>query len=104
MIHLICPFGPILPVAAQPPGDLGHEYDVKLAEAPWNELDRIRFTTDAKAVFRHCLIILMSHSHQTIMTIVQTCIAAPTRWSEYGGSIVTEAQQPWNRASQQKVA
>jgi len=46
-------------------------YGIKLTEAQWNELDRVRFTTDSKVVFRNCLIILMSHSHQTIAAIAR---------------------------------
>ena len=46
-------------------------YGIKLTEAQWNELDRVRFTTASKAVFRNGLIILMSHSHQTIAAIAR---------------------------------
>jgi len=46
-------------------------YGIKLTEAQWNELDRVRFATDSKVVFRNCLIILMSHSHQTIAAIAR---------------------------------
>jgi len=46
-------------------------YGIKLTEAQWNELDRVRFTTDSKAVFRNCLIILMSDSRQTIAAIAR---------------------------------
>ena len=41
----------------------------KLTEAQWNELDRTRFSTSSKAVFRNCLIVLMSDSRETIESI-----------------------------------
>ena len=46
---------------------MGH--GVKLTERPWNELDRVRFTTPSADVFRNCLIILMSDSRETITAI-----------------------------------
>ena len=46
-------------------------YGIKLTNAQWDELDRVRFTTDSKVVFRNCLIILMSHSRQTIAAIAR---------------------------------
>lgn len=44
---------------------------IELTEAQWDELDRVRLTTDSADVFRNCLIILMSDSHDTIATIAQ---------------------------------
>jgi transposase len=46
-------------------------YGIKLTEKQWNELDNLRFTTPSADVFRNCLIILMSNSHDTIATIAQ---------------------------------
>jgi len=44
---------------------------VELTEAQWDELDRVRLTTDSADVFRNCLIVLMSDSRDTIATIAQ---------------------------------
>jgi len=46
-------------------------YGIKLTEQQWDELDRLRLTTDSADVFRNCLIILMSDSRDTIATIAQ---------------------------------
>jgi len=46
-------------------------YGIKLTEKQWNELDNLRFTTPSADVFRNCLIILMSNSHNTIVTIAR---------------------------------
>lgn len=46
-------------------------YGIKLTEKQWNELDNLRFTTPCADVFRNCLIILMSNSHDTIATIAR---------------------------------
>ncbi len=42
---------------------------IKLTEAQWDELDRLRFTTRSADVFRNCLIVLMSDSRDTIREI-----------------------------------
>jgi len=44
---------------------------LELTEAQWDELDRVRLTTDSADVFRNCLIILMSNSRDTIAAIAQ---------------------------------
>ena len=44
---------------------------IELTEAQWDELDRVRLTTDSADVFRNCLIILMSDSRDTIATIAK---------------------------------
>ena len=46
-------------------------YGIKLTEKQWDELDNLRFTTPYADVFRNCLIILMSNSHDTIATIAR---------------------------------
>jgi transposase len=46
---------------------MGH--GIKLTPDQWDELDRVRLTTDSAAVFRNCLIILMSDSRETIAAI-----------------------------------
>jgi len=48
---------------------MGH--GIKLTEQQWDELDRVRLTTDSADVFRNCLIILMSDSRDTIAAIAQ---------------------------------
>jgi transposase len=42
---------------------------IKLTQAQWDELDRLRFSTSSADVFRNCLIILMSHSQDTLASI-----------------------------------
>ncbi|MDP2990647.1 MAG: helix-turn-helix domain-containing protein [Kiritimatiellota bacterium] len=44
-------------------------WGLKLTNEQWDELDRVRFSTGSAAVFRNCLIILMSHSNDTIAAI-----------------------------------
>ena len=46
---------------------MGH--GIKLTEKQWDELDRLRLTTQSADVFRNCLIILMSDSRDTIASI-----------------------------------
>jgi transposase len=48
---------------------MGH--GIKLTEQQWDELDRVRLTTDSADVFRNCLIILMSDSRDTIAAIAR---------------------------------
>ncbi len=44
-------------------------WGIKLTDDQWEELDRLRFSTESAAVFRNCLIILMSASSDTIESI-----------------------------------
>ena len=44
-------------------------WGIKLTDDQWDELDRLRFSTGSAAVFRNCLIILMSASSDTIESI-----------------------------------
>lgn len=46
-------------------------YGIKLTEAQWDELDRLRLTHPSKIVYRNCLIILLSDSRQTIAAIAR---------------------------------
>jgi transposase len=46
-------------------------YGIKLTDEQWEELDRVRFSTTSADVFRNCLIILMSHSKDTIASIAE---------------------------------
>jgi transposase len=42
---------------------------IELTEGQWEELDRLRFSAESAAVFRNCVIILMSDSRDTIAEI-----------------------------------
>jgi len=44
---------------------------IKLSEAQWDELDRLRFRAPSAEVYRNCLIILMSDSRDTIASIAE---------------------------------
>lgn len=46
-------------------------YGIKLTDEQWEELDHLRFSTGSADVFRNCLIILMSHSKDTIAGIAK---------------------------------
>jgi transposase len=46
-------------------------YGIKLNDDQWDELDRVRFSAGSAEVFRNCLIILMSHSSDTIESIAE---------------------------------
>lgn len=49
---------------------MGH--GIKLTQEQWDELDQLRLSTPSAAVYRNCLIILMSDSGQTIPSIAHT--------------------------------
>ena len=46
-------------------------YGIKLTDEQWYALDRLRFSMSSADVFRNCLIILMSHSKDTVASIAQ---------------------------------
>lgn len=46
-------------------------WGIKLTDEQWDELDRVRFSAKSADVFRNCLIILKSHSHDTIASIAE---------------------------------
>lgn len=46
-------------------------WGIKLTDEQWDELDRVRFTTKSADVFRNCLVILKSDSHDTIASIAE---------------------------------
>ena len=46
-------------------------YGIKLRDEQWEELDHLRFSTTSADVFRNCLIILLSHSKDTIASIAK---------------------------------
>jgi len=41
-------------------------WGIKLTDAQWDELDKLRFSTSSADVFRNCLIVLCSDSSETI--------------------------------------
>jgi len=46
-------------------------WGITLTTAQWDELDRVRLTTDSADVFRNCLIILKSSLGETIASVAQ---------------------------------
>ena len=46
-------------------------YGITLTDEQWDELDRLRFSTNWADIYRNCLIILMSHSKDTIASIAE---------------------------------
>ena len=46
-------------------------YGLKLTDAQWDELDRMRFSCRSKAVYRNCMILLFSHSSENIKSIAK---------------------------------
>ena len=46
-------------------------YCLKLTDEQWDELDQLRFSTSSADVFRNCLIILMSHSRDSVACICE---------------------------------
>ena len=44
-------------------------YGLRLTDEQWDELDQLRFSTSSADVFRNCLIILMSHSRDSVACI-----------------------------------
>ena len=44
---------------------------IKLSDDQFDQLDRLRFSTDSADVFRNCLIILMSDAGDTIASIAR---------------------------------
>lgn len=50
---------------------------IRLTEAQWEELDRLRFTTPSAEVFRNCLIVLQSDSQASIAAIAHDLGCCP---------------------------
>jgi transposase len=50
---------------------------VKLTQAEWDALDRLRFTAPSADIYRNCLIILMSDSRDTVAAIAQRLGCSP---------------------------
>jgi transposase len=80
-------------------------WGIKLTDEQWNELDRVRFTAKSADVFRNCLIILKSHSHDTIASIAEELGCSPDtvvrvrRAYRRGGAAALEPLKPPGRTS-----
>jgi len=78
-------------------------WGIKLTDEQWDELDRVRFTTKSADVFRNCLVILKSHSHDTIASIAQELGCGPDtvvrvrRMYRKGGAAALEPVKPPGR-------
>jgi transposase len=82
---------------------MGH--GIKLTEAQWDELDRLRFSTSSADIFRNCLIILMSDSRDTIASIADRLgcgtdtVVRIRRWYRKGGVAALRPIKPAGRTS-----
>jgi transposase len=80
-------------------------WGIKLTDEQWNELDRVRFTTKSADVFRNCLVILKSHSHDTIASIAEELGCSPDtvvrvrRTYRKGGVAALEPVKPPGRST-----
>ena len=78
---------------------------IKLTEAQWDELDRVRFSTPSAKVFRNCLIVLKSDLGQTIASIAQELgcgtdtVVRVRRLYRQGGVQALRPQKPSGRPS-----
>lgn len=76
-------------------------WGIKLTDEQWDELDRVRFTARSADVFRNCLIVLKSHSHDTIASIAKdlgcspdTVVRVRRAYRKAGVSALTPARPP----------
>jgi len=80
-------------------------WGIKLTDEQWEELDGVRFSTKSADVFRNCLIVLKSHSHDTIASIAQELGCSPDtvvrvrRAYRKGGADALEPVKPPGRAT-----
>lgn len=78
---------------------------ITLADEQWDELDRLRFSSKSKAVFRNCLIILKSDSRETIASIAGELGVTPDtvvrvrRLYRKGGAAALHPIKPTGRPS-----
>jgi transposase len=81
-------------------------WGIKLTDAQWDELDRLRFSTSSADVFRNCLIILYSHSSDTIKSIAERLgcgtdtVKRVRRLYRQGGAAALRPHKPSGRSSQ----
>jgi transposase len=80
-------------------------YGIKLTDEQWDELDHLRFSSSSADVFRNCLIILMSHSKDTIACIARRLgcstdtVARVRRLYRQGGAQALRPIKPPGRPS-----
>src|SRR5579862_2217013 len=85
-------------------------WGIKLGDSQWNELDRLRFSTRSKAVFRNCLIILLSDSRDTIKSIAKRVgcgydtVVRMRRLYRKGGVQALQPAKPKGRTSRATAA
>lgn len=78
---------------------------IKLTEAQWDELDRVRFSTPSAKVFRNCLVVLKSDLGQTIASIAEELgcgtdtVVRVRRLYRQGGIQALRPQKPSGRKS-----
>lgn len=78
---------------------------ITLSDEQWDELDRLRFSSKSKPVFRNCLIILKSHSRETIGSIAKELGVEPDtvirvrRAYRKGGAAALHPIKPTGRPS-----
>lgn len=78
---------------------------ITLADEQWDELDRLRFSSKSKVVFRNCLIILKSDSRETIASIAEELGVTPDtvirvrRLYRKGGAAALHPVKPTGRPS-----
>jgi transposase len=78
---------------------------ITLSDEQWDELDRLRFSSESKAVFRNCLIILKSDSRETIASIAEELGVTPDtvirvrRAYRKGGAAALHPIKPTGRPS-----
>jgi len=78
---------------------------IKLTEAQWDELDRLRFSTPSAKVFRNCLIILKSSLGESRASIAEELgcgpdtVARARREYRQGGVRALTPQKPTGRKS-----
>jgi len=81
-------------------------WGIKLTEAQWDELDKLRFSTSSADVFRNCLIILCSDSSETIESIAgrlgcgSDTVKRVRRLYRQGGAAALRPAKPPGRTSQ----
>lgn len=78
---------------------------IKLTEAQWDELDRLRFSTPSAKVFRNCLIILKSGLGETIASMADglgcgtDTVVRVRRLYRRGGAKALHPEKPSGRKS-----
>lgn len=78
---------------------------ITLSDEQWDELDRLRFSSKSKTVFRNCLIILKSDSRETIASIAEEFGVTPDtvirvrRLYRQGGAASLHPIKPTGRPS-----